>query len=162
MDNLETYNRVSSLERPLPKTLLLSVYTLLFFTIIMGAINFAVSAIDQPVLDYISIAALIAYILIYIIDGHRHRYCQHCGDRLTRITRPFLLTSKFLSMEGRKQGDYFYTRSRRHLWSLTPRWTKISQQSLACHHCRLTEEKQTESYEAASEAEIAQLSANTP
>ncbi len=159
MDNLETYNRVPSLERPLPKTVLLSVYTLLIFIIIGGVINLAFLGIEEPILDYLTIAAFIVYILIYSIDLKRSRYCQHCQSKLSTINRPFLLTPKFLAMRGQKQGDYFYTEAR---WGAAPfkRWAKISQQSLACHHCRLSEEKQVEHYEVATEQEINQLPYN--
>ena len=85
MDNLETYNRVSSLERPLSKTILLSVYTLLVFTIIGGAFSWLFLGIDLPILRYFTITALIAYVLLYSIDLNRARYCQHCNKKLAII-----------------------------------------------------------------------------
>jgi hypothetical protein len=92
-----------------------------------------------------------------IINAQRSKHCQYCQQPLGHVVRPLLLNQKYLSLRGQKQGDYFYTLCR---WGNNPlqlRWAKISNRSLACHHCRLTEEKQDEHYQIAPPSELLEL-----
>ena len=160
MDNLETYNRVPSLESPLLKNLLLSSYWLLIVIALYGFISLAFLAQPWSSSLLISIGALSAYVLLYGYDLQRSRTCQFCKGALSTIIRPFILSPKFLAMTGQKEGDYFYTYR---IWGKVPfkkRWLKISQQSLACHHCRLSEIKQQECHQAVSDTECKAQSLN--
>ncbi|MEE8060046.1 MAG: hypothetical protein V3T17_19770 [Pseudomonadales bacterium] len=154
MENLETYNRVQSLESPLFKNFLLCSYVLLIFIALAAGVSFFITENAWPYALITVFVTVLAYILLTIFDYMHTKSCQYCHQQLGHVVRPFLLTQKYLSMQGFKKGDYFYTQ---YCWGNNPfqkRWAKISNRSLACHHCRLTEEKQTEHYEAVSPDEL--------
>ena len=160
MENLETYNRVKSLQSTRFNNGLLACNILLMFIALAGVISFWLMGKPWLYSAGTLAAAVFIYLILSLLERHRPLSCQYCGHSLHVVIRPFLLTSKYLAMRGHKQGDYFYTRCS---WGKTPwlkRWAKISNRSLACHHCRLTEEKQTEYYETVSAAELAILQAN--
>ena len=162
MKDLETYNRVPSLESPLLKSSVFALYVALTFIAIGGSIKFIV--VDNSVL--LSLATLCGaaalFVLVYIYDSTRTHYCQFCSGKLVSIIRPLILTNKFLAMTGSKRGDFFFTYCS---WGKIPfvkRWTKISNRSLACHHCRLAETKQFAFHEPLDDMEAAQINQNQP
>jgi hypothetical protein len=160
MDNLETYNRVPSLESPLLKSALLFGYWLLIGATFYGVIGLAFITPAWPHSLIIASGALIAYSLLYYYDNRRTKTCQFCKGPLSTIVRPFILSSKFLTMTGQKHGDYFFTYR---AWGKLPfkkRWLKISHQSYACHHCRLSEVKQHEYHQPVSDDEHKSASLN--
>ena len=80
-------------------------------------------------------------------DRHRVKHCQFCHTALSTINRPIHLDRQYLSMQGLKEGDYFYTKCRWGANRFVKRWTKISNRYNACHRCRLTEETAYKYYE---------------
>ncbi len=157
MENLETYNRVRSLESPLYKSSVL-IGNILFISIAIGAsVSFWLLNTPWHYSLGITALAICASTALTVFNHRRAPSCQFCGNNLSFVVRPFLLNSKYLSMQGHKKGDYFYTRCSWGYKPLLKRWAKISHRSLACHHCRLTEEKQSEHYEPVSTDERATL-----
>lgn len=157
MQNLETYNRVNSLQAKLVRGLLSFFYTSLL-VIALGSLISLIFLFNAWIYSISAgSGALILFILIYMRDNAREKTCQFCHNTLTYITRPFLLNQKYLAMQGSKIGDHFYTRCS---WGNRPfhkRWAKISNRSLACHHCRLTEEKSSEYFQTVSAQELERL-----
>lgn len=157
MDNLKTYNRVKELESKKARTFLFVCY---ISSIIVAIGGLAALFFNKDLWTYSAIAATTAIILarlIYMIDNRREKSCQFCGNILSYITRPFLLKGKYLSMHGVKEGNYFFTQRTRKTSPFKKCWTKISNRSLACHHCRLSEETYSEYYEPPSEKELTVL-----
>jgi hypothetical protein len=59
-------------------------------------------------------------------------------------------------MQGVKEGDYFFTQCTKKSSPFKKHWVKISNRSLACHHCRLSEEMYREHKQNISEKEYAE------
>jgi hypothetical protein len=157
MDNLETYNRVKSLSPPLINTLLLSAQVLLIIITLIAIVSYwLVDIAPLYSLAATTSAAIFYFVLPRYARSYQHS-CRFCGHPLHLVVRPFLLTQKYLAMQGQKQGDYFFTRCRWGYNLLQKRWVKISNQSLACHHCRLSENRQIEVYAPVSAGELKTL-----
>lgn len=157
MDQLDTYNQVQALEsrRFHYGQILISTFSIVSaFLIISFVVN------EPPWWLYLGIAGVLLLAFFPIASwllSDRKKHCQFCRSELHYITRPMLLTDKYLKMKGNVRGMCFYTQ----LESNSEQWVKISKQSLACHHCRLIEARQTEQVDKASHDEIEQLS-HTP
>lgn len=156
MSDLETYNRVPTLESQFIKRLLVTGYVAMVFVAALGLASYLLLADPWPHTLLISGAILVACLLVINFDNHRPRRCQFCRSTLDPVIRPLLLTDKYLSMEGRKIGNAFYTRQKQGLLQ-RKRWVKLSNQSLACHHCRLTEEAYREVQQTPSAEEVDML-----
>ena len=154
--DLETYNRVRDLQSQGLKRLLIACYVILLSTFVIGISSYLLLAEPWPHTLLISTAALVSCLLILNYDNHSPPRCRFCHTPLTRVVRPLLLTQTYLSMEGKKSGDYFYTRRRQGLFK-GYRWVKLSNQSLACNHCRLMEETYREVEELPGEEESREL-----
>lgn len=153
--NLDTYNRVKVLQAPLFNRRIVIIALLLIAVAAVTCLLIIDPAWQQSLITAIITLAMLG--AIYRYCRRRGQLCLHCGNSLSYIVRPLLLTPRYLSMQGHKQGDSFYSRCR---WGKNPfqqRWAKITNRSLACHHCRLTEEKQTAHHEAVSPEELARL-----
>jgi hypothetical protein len=157
MHNIETYNRVPSLDSPRlkrlatysPALLLLALLACLGTTLINRSLN--------PYSVIFVSGALLCYLAIFLYDKRRTLRCQYCHSTLDYVVRPFLLNTKYLAMQGIKKGDYFYTFCRWGARPVTRRWAKISRRSLACHHCRLTEERMMEHFDTVTDAELHEI-----
>lgn len=157
MNDLDTYNRVRLLESSLHKNLFSTSYILLVLTLLASLADLLLFPDPWPYDLQVSAAALLVFIALVMFDYRRSLRCQYCGDQLGYVTRPFLLTQKYLAMHGVKKGDYFYTRCRWGSRPLQQRWAKISHRSAACHHCRLSEEKHLEYFEEVSAEKQSEL-----
>ena len=154
MDTFATYNKVKSLTQEFYGRLLSSVYLLLIF-IIVSSISCLLLGIETwPVLNLTLIASPILLIVIYIKDKTSKRQCRYCQGGLIEITRPLILTPEYLAMNGHKKGNYFYAYYQQKFNPFKKQWTKISHHSMACQHCRLTEEKKFKRHVVITESEI--------
>lgn len=146
-----------SLDSPVRKTFILCC----FATLLIGTIGGLASvAVFWPEWQYPLIASVIflsAYTGLYLAEKRHIARCQYCHSRLDEVVRPFLLSSRYLALQGVKRGDYFFTYCRWGKLSFRKRWAKISRRSRACHHCRLTEERLTEHYETPTEKELLEI-----
>jgi hypothetical protein len=154
MDKLSTYNRVRDLEAPWILQGYNVSYGVLLTFITAGSLWLWQSSNPWPYIVHSLLIAMGIFAALRCIQHYRLSRCQFCGSALTEITRPLILTQKFLSLNGTKQGDYFYTEHTPFLMPFSKRWIKISSRSLACHHCRLTEEKCREHYENIGDDEV--------
>ena len=157
MEDLNTYNRVQSLETLLLKNMLVISHAVLLPIILLGSISLLILENSWPYTFSITLSALLAYLSLSTIYYRRSKRCRYCRRQLDYVIRPLLLTSKYLSLQGNKKGDYFFTRCRWGSQPFTRRWVKISNRSLTCHHCRLSEKKQTEHYQSPSAKELANI-----
>jgi len=154
--DLNTYNQVAALSSNRLRALLSIVCSGLLIIAVSSAVVFTV----LDTFKGYKLAALIAVPLLLILlffSRRQGQHCQFCHHSLSYITRPMLLTQKLLAKEGIKQGDYFYTRC---YWGVLPfkkRWVKISNRTLACHHCRLTEHHSREHYQQPMAEELAAI-----
>ena len=147
MTNLDTYNRVRSLERKRLFTLVNLCYTSLLLCVAGSVASIAVvNSWYVPAASLASVSIL-AFTSFYFWDRHRVKHCQFCHTALSTINRPIHLDRQYLSMQGLKEGDYFYTKCRWGANRFVKRWTKISNRYNACHRCRLTEETAYKYYE---------------
>jgi hypothetical protein len=154
MHNIETYNRVRCLESPRLKRLATYRPALLLLALLACLASTLINqALDQFTVIFVA-GAMLCSLAIFLFDKRRIPHCQHCNSPLDYVVRPFLLNSKYLAMHGTKKGDYFYTFCRWGTQPLTQRWAKISRRSLACHHCRLTEERMIEHFDTVSDSEL--------
>ncbi len=150
MEYLETYNRVPSLESPYSKSILIIGRLLLIAISLAAASSSLWNKQPWDLTLSIVMGSLLAYIILSIARYRREKICQYCKQPLDYVIRPFFLNQEHLSKQGTKRGDHFYTQC---YWGGNPlqrRWAKISNRSLACHHCRLSEERQAEHYEVGS------------
>ena len=161
MDNLDTYNRVPSLESATIKTSLLLTYCLLILIVISSISSLWLLNPNWPYAAHCAAAAILLYAIIVIVDKRRQRHCQFCGQALSTVVRPFLLTAQYLNMQGTKDGEYFITYAAKGTAPWAKRWVKISNQSSACHHCRLTEESYKVTYQAISPEELDKYQSKT-
>lgn len=152
--DLKTYNRVPALESTIVKNALLSAMAALFVSTAGCAVMFMVMAKPPVLLAWAGALSGLILIILVALYQRRRRRCQFCGSALSKVLRPFLLTSKYLAIQGVKQGDYYYMKSTKALQS---GWVKISNQAVACHHCRLTEEQHRECIEPVTPAELEAL-----
>lgn len=159
MEKLETYNRVPTLESQFIRQFLTIGYSVLIFAAVLGFSSYLLLSKPWPHTLLVSATTLVICLLVNNYDHYRPKHCRYCGSPLRLVVRPLLLTQKYLSMEGRKVGNYFYTRRKPGLLS-DPCWVKLSNQSMACHHCRLTEEKYREIQEIPSAEELRTLPTN--
>lgn len=138
MDKLETYNRVPVLESQFVKRFLILCYLLNLIAAI--ACIFSYWVIRQP-WPYALLGVgctIVVSLLLLNYDSHRPKKCRYCHSKLEFVVRPLVLNSDYLTLEGRKVGNYFYTRDKKGIAGAN-RWLKLSNQALVCHHCRLTE-----------------------
>ena len=175
MNNLNTYNRVPALESQLTRRVLSVAYALLLLGAGFGLASYLLLPKPWPYTLLGSATLLIVCLVVTNLHSHSPKRCRYCGSTLSYAIRPFLLTEKYLSMEGRKSGNYFYTQTKPKKQrppagngngAQNPQpnrvgWVKLSNQSLACHHCRLTEDKYRVVQEIASPDEIAALYTGT-
>lgn len=152
--DLETYNRVPNLESTVFKNVLVGIMITLFVSTAACAVAFIVLIKPPTLVAWGGALSGLALIILGVIYRRRKRRCQFCGSALGTVLRPFLLTSKYLAIQGVKQGNYFYMKSNKTLQSA---WVKISNQTVACHHCRLTEEQHSEFTEPVTQAELETL-----
>ncbi|MFT7127956.1 MAG: hypothetical protein ACI89U_000060 [Gammaproteobacteria bacterium] len=147
MTNLDTYNRVKSLESPRFSSLINLGYFSLVLSIV-GSLG-CVILINSLFILASSLAAgtTLALTALYYWDQKRPKRCQFCDTTLAIVNRPIILDKHFLSMMGLKEDDYFYTKCRWGINRFFKRWTKISNRSKVCHHCRLTEESTVKRFE---------------
>lgn len=140
MTHLNTYNRVKSLESKRFSTLINLYYLSLLISIIGSLVILAlITSLRIPAISW-AIGGTLILAVSYYWDRNRPKSCQFCDTTLSMVNRPIVLNSNYLSMKGLKEGNYFYTKCR---WGANPlieRWTKISNRSKVCNHCRLTEE----------------------
>ncbi len=158
MENLDTYNRVPTLESKHKRNILQSIYILLLLVAIAGFATWWVLPEPWQYTAHSAGLALTMYVVLVLYDRRKTKPCKFCGNSLNYVVRPLLLTDKYLTMEGQKMDDYFYTRC---YWGNQPfrkRWAKISNRSKICHHCRLMEENSRQYYEPVSPEEQEQLS----
>jgi hypothetical protein len=157
MTNLDTYNRVKSLELNRLGTLVnLCYFSLILF--ILGGLASPVLPSGQFIPPISSVAgATLILAAVYYWDRKRRKKCQFCGHMLSFVNRPFLLDNNYLSMKGLKEGDYFYTKCVWGTYPLIKRWTRISNRSIVCHHCRLTEERSSKYFESISQGELERI-----
>ena len=154
MDNIETYNRGPCLESPRLKHLVTYSPVLLLLALCAClATTLIKQSLDLYTVIFVS-SAIFCYLAILLFDKRRILRCQFCNSPLDYVVRPFLLNTKYLTMQGSKKGDYFYTFCRWGAQPMTRRWAKISRRSLACHHCRLTEERIMEHFDTVSDSEL--------
>jgi len=160
MDQLETYNRVASLEPPTTKTILTSIYSLLLLIGLTAMVSAIIAHLPWHYALIIALACLLVIGATHHFQQQRAKSCRFCTGPLSHHHRPLLLTAEFLSMQGFKQDEYFYT-LRRHPTPLSKkRPVKISNRCLTCHHCRLTEHQNRQYIQALNKNEIASLPVN--
>jgi hypothetical protein len=155
--NIETYNRVPSLASLLLKRSIAVVYSLLLLAILGSIASIPLNPSTVTYAVIIIIGSTASFLILFKLNNSRTLRCRFCHGPLEYVIRPFFLNSKYLGMEGTKQGDYFFTLCR---WGLQPwhkRWAKISRCSLACHHCKLTEERVIEHYDNVTETELRKI-----
>lgn len=156
MEKLETYNRVPALESQRIRRILVVCYVINVMALIACVIGYWI--VKQP-LPYALLGvaiSLIAGFLLINYDNHRQKTCRFCGNGLSFVVRPLVLNQQYLSMDGKKVGNHFYTLKKAGLLGRL-RWSKLSNQALVCHNCRLSETTHRIVQETPSEGEIRQL-----
>lgn len=138
MDKLETYNRVPSLESQRVKTILIACYLINVIAAIACVMSYWVAHQPLPYALLGVAVSLVVGVLLLNYDNHRQKYCRYCGSALSSVIRPLVLNQEFLSMDGKKMGDWFFTPRKVGLFGKV-QWVKMSNQALVCHSCRLTE-----------------------
>lgn len=157
MNNLATYNRVRTLAQTPYKNLLSLCYLLFLFIAFISLGNLWLNSGSWSYNKLAIGLSISACILLSLFARRSKQHCRFCGGPLVNIERPFILTPKFLKLNGHKIGQSFYTYKNSSILLGKKQWVKISIHSLACHHCRLTEEKQVEHHEPASTIEVESL-----
>lgn len=155
MEKLETYNRVPALESQRIRRILIVCYIINVMALIACVIGYWI--LKQP-LPYALLGvaiSLIAGFLLINYANHRQKTCRFCGNGLSLVVRPLVLNQQYLSMDGKKVGNNFYTRRKTGLFGRL-RWSRLSNQALVCHNCRLSETTHRIVQETASEDEIHQ------
>jgi|GEM_PF-1409409 len=146
---LDSYNRESSLESPrarwlywLANGLLLTLGAIELSPWPLGLGSLQVLQWSIPLVPFGVAMLLIVYRLSY---RQRVKNCRHCGRELQLVMRPVTLRNELLTRPGIVQDGVFYS-----LVGYLPmrrKWMKLRQQSQACHHCRLYENRHFKSYE---------------
>lgn len=153
IENLETYNRVPVLESQKIRRILIVCYVVNIVAAL--ACIFSYWVIDQPwpyALAGVTVSLIVGMLLINY-DNHRRKTCRFCHAPLTFVIRPLVLNQDYLALEGRKVGNWFFTRRKAGLLG-QDNWVKMSNQALVCRNCRLAESTNRIVGEPVSAAEI--------
>lgn len=152
-NQLDTYNRVRELQSPLVRSLLIAIHLTLALVTVASAVWWFIIE-NRGLAAAIFIIAITLLTIVFLKSRNRRLSCRYCDNELINITRPMILTPRFLAIHGMRHGDYFFTQRRGIDTLFNKQWIKISNRSLACHHCRLTEERQHEHCEPVSQIEV--------
>lgn len=156
MDKLEAYNRVPILESQRVKRILIGCYIVNIVAAITCIISYWV--VQQPwpyALLGVTLSLIVGFLLINY-DNHRQKHCRFCDSVLTFVIRPLVLNQDYLALEGKKLGNWFFTRKKSGLFGRL-HWVKMSNQALVCHNCHLAESAHRIVEEPVSDGEVEQF-----
>lgn len=156
---LDSYNRESNLETSkarwlywLANGLLLTLGAIELSPWALGLGSVQLFSWNIPLVPFGVAILLIVYRIAY---RNRVKNCRHCGHELQLVLRPITLRNELLTRPGIALNDVFYSLVG-HL-PMRRKWMKLRQQSQACHHCRLYENRYFKSYEPLTDAEEREL-----
>jgi hypothetical protein len=157
MQNLQTYNRVKTLDNKAKKNGFIALGVLCLSGSIASALYGFLLAPEALYLiaSLVLSTVLLSGAALLIKQGrHLHMQCQFCHSDLEIIDLPFQFKNRHITGAGLKLDDQLFEEER---VQGHKQWVRRYQWALACHHCRLYETTYSESFKLATPREMAKI-----
>ena len=136
----DSYNRLPSLESKKANSLFVSSILVVFFANVGLLLQVSQGSRDWSLLMIVGLVSTLLLLVLWAKYRRRKIVCRSCGEGLSEAPRPLSLNYGYLSRGGLILVGTF-SALRHKPWRRNNTWFKLTRWTLACHQCKLLEEK---------------------